>query len=81
MSEKEVDLPRFIEVGACGLGCVLIHKDVLKKIKFRFDKKYEGFDDIWFAYDAFNNNFKIFADTSIKCKHLIKGWNWEGIKE
>lgn len=81
MSEKEVIGSRLIEVGACGLGCILIHKDVFKKIKFRFGKEYEGFDDIWFSYDAFNNGFKIFADTSIKCKHLIKGWSWEGIKE
>lgn len=81
MSEKEITTPRLIEVGACGLGCVLIHRNVLEKIKFRFGKEYEGFDDIWFAYDAFNNKFKIFADTAVKCKHLIKGWTWEGIKE
>ncbi len=81
MSEKEVIGYRIIEVGACGLGCILIHKDVLKKIKFRFSKEYEGFDDIWFSYDAFNNGFKIFADTSVKCKHLIVGWSWKGIKE
>lgn len=81
MSEQEVTTPRIIEVGACGLGCVLIRRKVLEKIKFRFGKEYEGFDDIWFAYDAFNNNFNIFADTSLKCKHLIKGWSWEGIKE
>ncbi len=81
MSKEEVIQPMLIEVGACGLGGVLIHKDVLEKIKFRFSKEYEGFDDIWFAYDSFNNGFKIFADTSIKCKHLIVGWSWEGIRE
>jgi len=81
LSEKEISANRLIEVAACGLGCVLIHKDVLKKIKFRHDKKFEGFDDIWFGYDTFNAGFKIFADTSIKCKHLIRGWSWDGLKE
>lgn len=81
MSEKEITMPRLIQVGASGLGCVLIHKDVLKQIKFRYSKEYGGFDDIWFSYDSFNKGFKIFADTSIKCNHLIKGWSWKGIKE
>ena len=81
MPEKEVLGPRLIEIGACGLGCALIHKDVLKKVKFRFSREYEGFDDMWFCYDSFNSGFKIYADTSAKCKHLIIGWSWEGIKE
>ncbi|MDP2907669.1 MAG: glycosyltransferase family A protein, partial [Nanoarchaeota archaeon] len=46
MSKEDVVQPRFMEVGACGLGCVLIHRDVLEKIKFRFSEDYEGFDDI-----------------------------------
>lgn len=81
MTEKEFFEPGLIEVGACGLGCVLIHKDVLKKVNFRFGKEYDGFDDMWFCYDSFNSGFKIYADTSAKCKHLIIGWNWKGIKE
>jgi glycosyltransferase involved in cell wall biosynthesis len=81
MSKEEVVQPRLMEVGACGLGCVLIHRDVLEKIKFRFSEDYEGFDDIWFCYDSFNAGFKVFADTSLKCKHLIEGWSWEGVKE
>ncbi len=81
LSEKEISANRIIEVAACGLGCVLIHKNVLEKIKFRYDKNFEGFDDIWFGYDSFNAGFKIYADTSIKCQHLIEGWSWNGIKE
>lgn len=81
MSESDVLKPRLVEVGACGLGCVLIHRKVLEKVKFRFSKEYEGFDDVWFCYDSFNSGFKVYADTSVKCKHLILGWNWNGIKE
>lgn len=79
--EKEILEPKLMEVGACGLGCVLIHRSVLEKVKFKFDKNYDSFDDIWFCHDSFDSGFKIFADTSVKCKHLIKGWSWEGIQE
>ncbi|MBS3095528.1 hypothetical protein J4231_02520 [Candidatus Woesearchaeota archaeon] len=81
MLERDVLKPRLIEVGACGLGCVLIRKDILKNIRFRFSKDFEGFDDVWFCYDAFNLGFKVYADTSVKCKHLISGWTWDSIKE
>ena len=81
ISGQEISANKLIEVAACGLGCVLIHRNVLERIKFRYDKKFEGFDDIWFGYDAFNAGFKIFADTSVRCKHLINGWSWNGIKE
>lgn len=81
MLEREVLEPKLMEVGACGLGCVLIHRGVLEKVKFRYDKNDKGFDDMWFCKDASNAGFKIFADTSVKCKHLIKGWSWEGIKK
>ncbi len=81
MLERDVIEPRLMEIGACGLGCILIHRSVLEKIKFRFDEKSNSFDDMWFCQDAFNQGFKIFVDTSQKCKHLIKGWSWEGIKK
>lgn len=81
MLEREVLEPRLIEVGACGVGCILIHREVLEKIRFRYDKNDRGFDDMWFCHDAFNAGFKIFADISVKCKHLIKGWSWEGVKK
>lgn len=81
MLEKEIAEPRLVEVGACGVGCVLIHRDVLEKVKFRFDRNDKGFDDMWFCLDAFNAGFKIFADTSVKCKHLIKGWSWDGVRK
>jgi hypothetical protein len=81
MLEKEVLEPKLMEVGACGLGCILIHRSVLEKVKFRYDKEDKGFDDMWFCKDASDAGFKIFADTSVKCKHLIKGWSWEGVKK
>ncbi len=70
-----------INVNYAGLGCILISKKVLQKIKFRADKK-PGFDDWWFCKDAEKEGFKIYADLSVKCKHLIKNrpWSWKDIK-
>ena len=66
-----------IEVRACGLGCILIHRDVLEKIKFRYEKNSKGYDDVWFCTDAIDNGFRIYVDTEVKCKHLLEGKNWD----
>ena len=81
LSFEEIEGGSLMEVGACGLGCLLIDKEILKNIKFRYDPNDNGFDDMWFCQDTFNQGHKIFADTSLKCKHLIKGGGWEGIKK
>lgn len=77
----EVEEDKLFEASAVGLGCILIHKDVLKEIEFRYDKNKEGFDDVFFCDDAIKNGFKIYCDSSIKCKHLIKGMDWDSIKK
>lgn len=76
ISTEELSKPQVIEVKACALGCVLIHKDVLKKINFRYTG---GFDDMMFCKDAIEAGFKIYADTSVKPKHLHS--SWEGIEK
>ncbi|MCD4666637.1 hypothetical protein K8R47_02400, partial [archaeon] len=58
----------------------LIKKNVLEKIEFKGSKERNAFDDVWFYEDARNLNFKIYADTSIKCKHYVLKMNSEGIK-
>ena len=70
-----------MEVVSAGLGCVLIHRDVLKEIKFRYDKN--TFDDRWFFIDLYNKKIKSYADTSLKCKHLIfnRPFPWSKIKK
>ncbi len=70
-----------LEVATCGLGCILIHKSVLEKVKFRYLKEKKAFDDVWFCEDARENGFKVYCDTSIKCKHMIKGMDWSKIKK
>jgi len=65
---EELPKNQLVKVAACGLGAVLIHKDVLQKIAFR--SKGEAYDDMFFCQDALANNFEIFADTSVACRHL-----------
>lgn len=63
--------PTLLEVKACGLGCILISKSVLEKIKFKASK--ETFDDIQFCLEAARLGYKVYADTGLHCKHLLGG--------
>ncbi len=78
---KELEQPRLIQVGAFGVGCVLIHRDILKNIKFRIFEEGTSFDDMPFCLDCKNNNFDLFVDTSIKCIHHTEKMDWATIKK
>ncbi|MBS3143388.1 glycosyltransferase family 2 protein [Candidatus Woesearchaeota archaeon] len=78
---SEVPKDELIEVITCGLGCVLIKRDVLENIKFRYEKGKEPWDDLWFCEDARAKGFKVYVDTSAKCKHFVKGMDWSKIKK
>ena len=71
-----------IKIAMSGLGCILIHRSILEKIKFRYEKKYPAFDDIFFGLDCKKNKINIYADTNLACKHLIKNrpWSWKNLK-
>ena len=73
---------KLLRVISCGMGCVLIHKDVLKEITFRYNKTTRAHDDRWFCIDAYYKKFEMFCDTSIKCKHLIENrpWKWKDLQ-
>lgn len=78
---EEVDNKDIIKIGAAGLGCVLIKRNVLEKISFKYNPENEAFDDMWFYLNAIEQGFDIFADCSQKCKHLIYGMNWNLIEK
>jgi len=78
---NEVPENELIEVITCGLGCVLIKKEALEKIEFRHVKGKDPWDDLWFCEDAREKGFKVHVDTSIKCKHYVKGMDWSKIKK
>ena len=66
------------QVSSVGLGCVLIHSTVFKKIAFRFVEKEQNHPDSFFSEDCFRNGIKIYADTSIYCRHDNKAWGVYG---
>jgi len=68
---QEVDGSTFFKIRACGLGCLLIHRSVLEQISFRHEPTQGAFDDFLFCTDATAKNLDIYADTSVKCKHLF----------
>tara|TARA_Y100000310_G_scaffold144893_3_gene144248 strand:+ start:58977 stop:59738 length:762 start_codon:yes stop_codon:yes gene_type:complete len=71
-SAEEVTGRKIIQVRFSGLGCVLMHRDVLEKIKFRVEKRVFCHDDVWFSHDLYDKGFALFCDTYVKCKHLLK---------
>lgn len=74
-----------IEVGYCAFGCVLISRRVLEKIRFRYEDMGEWvyWDDYCFCKDVRLLGYKILADLSLKCKHVVLGrkQGWASIKE
>ncbi len=73
LSAADVADERLLPIRFCGLGCVLIHRDVLKKVAFRADVTVACHDDAWFCSDTTTAHFSMFADTGVKCTHLISG--------
>ncbi len=74
----EVEDEKLMELRTTSLSCLLISKEILNKIKFRYTV---GFDDVELCNDTKELGYKIFVDTSVKCKHLIKGMDWSKIKK
>ena len=65
-----------------GMGCALISKKVLKKVKFKClrnnNDKVTMSEDWCFSQDAIKKDFEIWLDTDIQVTHKIRGdWIWE----
>lgn len=78
---EDVEEPKLLEIEACGTGCILIHHEILAKLDFKLNMG-EGFDDVIFCSEVRNIlNEKIYADTTIKCEHLVRErpWSWASV--
>ena len=69
---------KLIKIDSCGTGCILIHREVLEKVKFRWEDDKPGVDDVFFCIDALKLGYEIYADTNVICEHLLDGRpiNW-----
>ena len=63
--------PGLHEIAACGAGCMLVKRKVHAKISFAMPEDKKTSEDYWFCYLAEKQGFKIYADTSVQCKHSI----------
>ena len=80
LTEEEFNNNEIIKIVSCGMGCVLIHRNILEKIEFRSENNV--FDDRFFGIDLYNKNISMYCDTSVKCKHLvIKHYPWNEIRK
>ncbi|MBI4440739.1 hypothetical protein HY639_01085 [Candidatus Woesearchaeota archaeon] len=70
LSREELKKPQLRPVMAFGLGCVLIHRPVLEKVRFRHA---HGYDDMMFCKDAREAGFDLNLDTTLKVTHLLPG--------
>lgn len=62
------------KVYAAGLGAILIHKSVLKKVKFRWERGADAHADSFFAADLNNLKIPIYLDTSLLIEHRNSSW-------
>ena len=62
--------PGIYEITACGGACMLIKRSVLVKISFSLPENGQT-EDYFFCQKAKKEGFKIYADTSVQCKHSI----------
>lgn len=68
MSVHEVLGERVMPIAAAGLGCCLIKRHVLEKVRFRVFG--QATEDVAFFMDARAAGFTAVADTSVKCTHI-----------
>lgn len=58
----------------CGLGCVLISKEVAKLLKFRYVEGVNASADTFFYNDLWQKNIDVYIDTNVMCEHYNENW-------
>lgn len=75
---EEMKDEHVIEIDGCGLGCILIKREVFEKIGFPYFERHSdrGGEDFDFCRKAQEKGYKIYADLSVLCGHY--GWEQRG---
>jgi len=73
IDSEELNDPCIMQVYSMGLGCVLMTREILEKIKFtvrkNHDGSFSGFNDSQFYCDLHYLKIPVFIDTSLFCTH------------
>lgn len=64
--------PALMKFDGCGLGCVLVHRSVLEKIMFRYERDKPYFEEFYFMKDCKTHHLDIFVDTGVICHHYTR---------
>ena len=66
-----------VEIASCGFGCVLVKGEVMRAIPYPHFKYHSAIDhrntiseDVDFCRKALDRGFKIYADTTVQCRHI-----------
>ncbi len=72
LSFDDVEPVKLMEIKYVGLGCILIKKDVLKKLMFKTSLKGKpASENVAFCDEARALGYKIWLYTGVKCKHIL----------
>lgn len=72
LTPMDVSGDDLIEVAIAGFGCMLIKRGVLENIRIRnYGSGEGGGEDVAFCMDAKKNGYIVYADTGVKCFHMI----------
>ena len=68
-----------IKVIASGLGCLLIHREILKNVQFKNIVVLQWAPDVVFLIECVAKGFEFWCDPTIKVEHLQRRENWENV--
>jgi hypothetical protein len=68
-----------IKVAQIGLGCTLLSRKLLEKIKFRYEPENPSYPDTFFSNDCHHIGVPIYCDTSFICRHENRTWGIIGL--
>lgn len=63
------------EVAAGGMGCCLMYREVLEKIKFTYIPGLKKHSDVYFFNDARKLGYPVVVDTDLYCDHKNQDWS------